>query len=226
MPQIQFLDRLLEHPVVPQRWARSHRHQVHVCSDIEKHIVVFVSSEPQPPALEAATEGGGEGGGPTFVRSSSSTGADMLFFVTEEKEKEGRRNFLQETCGSRVLSPGLLTGYHYASSFPSGACGMKDFQAFVAALEATSVSVCVIVGHWPVPSRIRVSAGSCMAFSVFQAVESQLVPTCGGFRVDLSGYTLMRRSTEFSHNFTHFSVKFDPRTFWTFLLDIISTCPL
>ena len=73
----------------------------------------------------------------------------MLFFVTEEN---------QVTCGSRVLSPGLLTGYHYASSFPSGACGMKDFQAFVAALEATSVSVCVIVEHWPVPSRIRVSA--------------------------------------------------------------------
>ena len=41
-----------------------------------------------------------------------------------------------------------IFGYHYASSFPSGACGMPNLQAFVAALEATSVSVCMIAENW------------------------------------------------------------------------------
>ena len=52
------------------------------------------------------------------------------------------------------------------------------------------------------PSRIRVSAARA-GRSVSQAVVSQWVLTSGGFRVDLSGCTLMRQST-LSQSFTKF----------------------
>ena len=47
-------------------------------------------------------------------------------------------------------------------------------------------------------------SGSCSALSASQAVVSRLVLSSSGFRVNFSGYTLMRQSTQLPQNFTQF----------------------